>query len=114
MYCRHCFRKRMVGLTEDELNQRVDEAVDYVKRHKEITNILVSGGDAFMNSNAIIERYLRELTAIGHLDFIRFGSRVPVTLPERIWGTRSFWTSSGTTGRRRPSIWSLSSTTPGS
>ena len=90
MYCRHCFRKRMVGLTEDELNQRVDEAVDYVKRHKEITNILVSGGDAFMNSNAIIERYLRELTAIGHLDFIRFGSRVPVTLPERIWGDQEF------------------------
>ena len=90
MYCRHCFRKRMVGLTEDELNQRVDEAVDYVKRHKEITNILVSGGDAFMNSNAIIERYLRELTAIGHLDFIRFGSRVPVTLPERIYGDPEF------------------------
>ena len=64
--------------------------MDYVKRHKEITNILVSGGDAFMNSNAIIERYLRELTAIGHLDFIRFGSRVPVTLPERIWGDQEF------------------------
>jgi len=90
MYCRHCFRKRMVGLTEDELNQRVDEAVDYVKRHKEITNILVSGGDAFMNSNAIIERYLRELTAIGHMNFLRFASRVPVTLPERIWGDQEF------------------------
>ena len=90
MYCRHCFRKRMVGLTGEELNRRVDEAVSYVKEHEEITNILISGGDAFMNPNHIIERYLSELTAIGHLDFIRFGSRVPVTLPERIYGDQEF------------------------
>lgn len=85
MYCRHCFRKRMVGLSNDELNKRVDIAVDYISQHEEITNVLVSGGDAFLNSNAIIERYLDELTGIDHLDFIRFGSRVPVTLPERIY-----------------------------
>ena len=58
----------------------------YVSEHKEINNILVSGGDAFMNPNHILERYLRELSAVEHLDFIRFGSRVPVTLPERIYG----------------------------
>ena len=90
MYCRHCFRKRMVGLSEEELNKRVDDAATYVKKHKEITNVLISGGDSFMNSNHIIERYLRELTAIEHLDFIRFGSRVPVTLPERIYGDSEF------------------------
>lgn len=90
MYCRHCFRKRMVGLTEDELNRRVDEAVAYVKSHETVTNILITGGDAFMNPNEIIERYLRELTAIERLDFIRFGSRVPVTLPERIYGDQDF------------------------
>lgn len=90
MYCRHCFRKRMVGLTSSELNRRVDEAVQYIKSHEEVTNILISGGDAFMNPNFILERYLRELTAIDHLDFIRFGSRAPVTLPERIYGDQEF------------------------
>lgn len=90
MYCRHCFRKRMVGLSDAELNKRVDEAVAYVSEHREINNVLVSGGDAFMNPNHILERYLRELTAIDHLDFIRFGSRVPVTLPERIYGDEEF------------------------
>ena len=90
MYCRHCFRKRMVGLSEEELNKRVDDAVAYVKEHREITNVLISGGDSFINSNRIIERYLRELTAIDHLDFIRFGSRAPVTLPERIYGDQEF------------------------
>ena len=43
MYCRHCFRKRMVGLSEDELNRRVDEAVAYVKTHETVTNILITG-----------------------------------------------------------------------
>lgn len=90
MYCRHCFRKRLVGLSNEELNKRVDEAVDYLKAHTEITNVLVSGGDALMNPNAILERYLRELTDIDHLDFIRFGSRIPVTLPERIYGDPEF------------------------
>ncbi len=85
MYCRHCFRKRMVGYSEKELNKRVDEAVDYVKTHHEVTNVLISGGDAFMNPNHIIQRYLEELTAIDHLDFIRFGTRVPVTFPKRIY-----------------------------
>lgn len=90
MYCRHCFRKRMVGLTDEELNRRVDETVAYVKGHDSVTNILITGGDAFINPNGIIERYLRELTAIDRLDFIRFGSRVPVTLPERIYGDPEF------------------------
>ena len=62
----------------------------YCRDHREITNILISGGDAFMNPNHIITRYLSELTAIEHLDFIRFGSRVPVTLPERIYGDQEF------------------------
>ncbi len=86
MYCRHCFRKRLVGLSNDELNKRVDEAVSYVKAHPEISNVLVSGGDSLINPNAIIERYLRELSAVDSLNFIRFGSRTPVTLPERIYG----------------------------
>lgn len=88
MYCRHCFRKRMVGYSEAELNKRADEAVEYVKMHPEINNVLVSGGDALMNPNHIIKRYLEELTAIEHLDFLRFGSRIPVTFPQRICGDK--------------------------
>ncbi len=86
MYCRHCFRKRMVGLTVDELNRVADEATAYVSEHREVTNVLISGGDSLMNPNSVIERYLEGLCAIDHLDFIRFGSRLPVTLPERIYG----------------------------
>ncbi|WP_296880492.1 KamA family radical SAM protein [Thomasclavelia sp.] len=90
MYCRHCFRKRMIGLSNQELNKRVDEVVDYVKKHHEVTNVLITGGDAFMNPNQIIKRYLDELTNIDHLYFIRFGSRVPVTFPQRIYDDKEF------------------------
>lgn len=85
MYCRHCFRKRLVGLSDAELNKQVDEAAAYVRSHPEINNVLVSGGDALMNPNHIIARYLEELCAIDSLDLIRFGSRVPVTFPQRVY-----------------------------
>jgi len=84
MYCRHCFRKRLVGVSDDEINKHFDEVVNYIKEHKEITNVLVSGGDSFMNSNEKIERILNEFSSIEHLSFIRFGTRTPVVFPQRI------------------------------
>lgn len=84
MYCRHCFRKRLVGLSETELNRQVDDAVQYTRSHPEINNVLLSGGDALMLPAHILRRYLSEFTALDSLDFIRIGSRVPVVLPQRI------------------------------
>ena len=84
MYCRHCFRKRMVGQSEEEILSFVDTAVEYIKKHPEVDNVLISGGDALMLSNKVIEKYLQKLTAIPHIKFIRLGTRVPVVFPERI------------------------------
>lgn len=86
MYCRHCFRKRLVGLSDDEIAKNIGPMTDYIKEHKEISNVLVSGGDSFLLSNERIEDYLKRLTEIEHIDFIRFGTRTPVVLPERITG----------------------------
>lgn len=85
MYCRHCFRKRLVGLTDEEILCHFDSMIEYIRQHEEMSNVLISGGDAFLNSNAIIERYLSALCEIDHLDFIRFGTRTPVVLPQRIY-----------------------------
>jgi len=82
-YCRHCFRKRLIGLPNKEIIKRFDEAADYIKQHEEINNVLISGGDPLVLSNEIIESFLAVLSDISHLKFIRFGSRVPVTLPSR-------------------------------
>ncbi len=84
MYCRHCFRKRLVGLTEKEVLRITDEALEYIAQHEEVDNVLISGGDALLNSNKVIERYLDGLTKIPHIKFIRFGSRTPVVFPQRI------------------------------
>ena len=85
MYCRHCFRKRLVGYTNSEVSKRMDDTVDYLMKHKEINNILLTGGDSFALSTDQIEMYLENLTKVEHLDFIRFGTRVPVVYPMRIY-----------------------------
>lgn len=84
MYCRHCFRKRMVGLTDDEIAFQLDRMVQYIKDHPSIDNILISGGDAFLNSNERIAEYLDKFTCLPQLNLIRFGTRTPVVLPQRI------------------------------
>jgi lysine 2,3-aminomutase len=84
MYCRHCFRKRLVGLPNEEILARFEDAAAYVAEHKEINNVLISGGDPLVLESKIIERFLEVLDRIKHVRFIRIGSRVPVTFPTRL------------------------------
>jgi len=81
-YCRYCFRKRLVGLPTEEILQRFNDAVKYIENHEKINNVLISGGDPFVLSTGVIKEFLEKLSNIPHLDFIRFGTRVPVTFPD--------------------------------
>ena len=83
-YCRFCFRKRLVGLPSEEIVKRFEDAAEYVEKHGEINNVLISGGDPLVLSNEVIERFLEILTKIDSLSYIRFGSRTPVTYPSRL------------------------------
>ncbi len=85
MYCRHCFRKRLVGYSKEEIMHRMRETISYVKNHKEVNNVLITGGDSLTMTNHMIERYLKNLSKIDHLDFIRFGTRSLVVQPDRIY-----------------------------
>ena len=85
MYCRHCFRKRLVGLSDNEVAHHIPEMASYVEKHTEINNVLISGGDAFLNTSSTLRRYLELFSAVDHVEFIRFGTRVPVVLPQRIY-----------------------------
>jgi len=76
MYCRYCFRKRLVGLPSEEIMKRFDDAVNYIAEHKEINNVLISGGDPLVLKNGIIEHFLEKLSNIDHLSFVRIGSRI--------------------------------------
>jgi len=83
MYCRYCFRKRLVGLHTKEIIERFEDAAAYIKQHEHINNVLISGGDPLVLENEIIEQILSILSDIPQLKFIRFGSRAPVTFPSR-------------------------------
>ncbi len=84
-YCRHCFRKRMVGYSGDEVADDLEKMASYVSSHKEINNVLISGGDAFSNENSVIRDYLETFSALDNIGLIRFGTRVPVVMPQRIY-----------------------------
>ena len=84
MYCRHCFRKRMVGLTNDEVMSRFDEAYEYIGAHPEVNNVLISGGDSLILPTQVIAHLLEKLTRLPHLDYIRFGTRMVLAYPDRI------------------------------
>lgn len=85
MYCRYCFRKRMVGKTNEEVGEDLKEGFNYVRNHKEIDNILFSGGDPLFQDAKHINTLLEEAFSIEHLHFVRFGSRIPVVMPMRIY-----------------------------
>lgn len=85
MYCRHCTRRRVVGMEDSHLSRdMVASGLDYIRRHPEIRDVLISGGDPLILSDSQLESVLKELRAIPHVEIIRIGSRTPVVLPQRI------------------------------
>ncbi|MDD3119368.1 MAG: KamA family radical SAM protein [Victivallales bacterium] len=87
MLCRFCFRKRQwrAGVPEHDLTDDELAAIcAYYRNHPEVRELLFSGGEPLMLSNARIRAILTRLTAVPSLEIIRIGSRAPVTWPERI------------------------------
>ena len=85
LYCRYCTRKRK-WVDEDGTTgqRRIETMIQYVAEHPEIRDVIVSGGDPLSLSLTYLEKILAGLRAIPHVEIIRFGSRVPVFLPQRI------------------------------
>lgn len=84
IYCRFCTRKRKVGKYPVPPWSEMQAVFDYLREHTEVRDVLLSGGDPFLLSDAYLERILKELRAIPHLDIIRVGSKLPCVLPQRI------------------------------
>lgn len=83
--CRHCNRKRLWRAEpEGDAWGRLQPMVDYVARTPALREVIVSGGDPLMLSDRLLDRFLGALRAIPHLEILRIGSRVPVTLPMRV------------------------------
>jgi lysine 2,3-aminomutase len=87
MYCRFCTRKRatMVRGGWDAISRNDERMVEYVRDHPAIRDVIVSGGDPLTLPVAKLRFFLENLAAIPHVDVIRIGTRVPVTLPHKLF-----------------------------
>jgi len=86
VYCRYCTRSHMVA-KEDKSHpsiQKIDAAINYIRQHSEIRDVLMSGGDPLTLSDGRLEYILSQLRSIKHLEILRIGTKVPVVLPQRI------------------------------
>jgi len=83
-YCRFCTRRRKVGDPEKIPMSQFESAFVYLEAHREIRDVIMSGGDPLMLSDRRLELILARLRAIEHIEIIRIGSRIPCHLPERV------------------------------
>ncbi len=84
-YCRYCTRSRVVsGVGEQQLETQWEAAFQYLEKHDEVRDVLLSGGDPLLFSDGKLDKILTRLRAIPHIQFLRIGSRIPIFLPQRI------------------------------
>ena len=84
MYCRFCNRKRKVGRPSMATDASIEQGIRYISAHKEVRDVLLSGGDPLLLEDARLWEILSAIRAISHVEIIRIGTRVPCTLPQRI------------------------------
>jgi lysine 2,3-aminomutase len=86
VYCRFCFRREMVGPGKDTAlsNAAYASALDYIRNHPEIWEVILTGGDPLMLSPRRLQEIMSDLAAIDHVKIIRIHTRVPVADPSRV------------------------------
>ncbi len=84
-YCRFCTRKNRVGTEALAFNKaQITAGLDYIAATPGIHDVILTGGDPLLLDDARLAAILRRLQGIPHVEMVRIGSRVPVTLPQRI------------------------------
>src|SRR5271166_3723401 len=87
MYCRFCTRKRatMVRGGWDSISRDDERMIEYIRDHEQIRDVIVSGGDPLTLPYNKLKFFLHSLRDIPHVDVIRIGTRVPTTLPQKLY-----------------------------
>jgi lysine 2,3-aminomutase len=84
-YCRYCTRSRLVSnATGYDFHPQFDQQIAYIRRHPEVRDVLLSGGDPLLFSDEKLDLLLGQLRGIRHVEFLRIGTRIPIFLPQRI------------------------------
>jgi len=82
--CRYCFRKRVFKDPQREYLRDLPAALQYIKQHCEITNVLLTGGDPLVLKPSKLENIIQPLGEIEHVRIIRIGTKIPAFNPYRI------------------------------
>ena len=82
--CRYCFRRHFPYQKNNPGRAGWQPVLDYIANDPEIHEVILSGGDPLLATDTILEPLLKQLAAIPHLHTLRFHTRIPVVLPERI------------------------------
>lgn len=84
-YCRHCQRRRRIGECDKATPLAyINESIEYIRNNEEITDVLITGGDPLTLSDEVLEKIIKAVREIEHVEIIRIGTRTLVTCPQRI------------------------------
>lgn len=84
VYCRFCFRREMLGANEQLNTQELSTAIDYIRTHAEIWEVILTGGDPLILSAQKLKTLITRLNEIPHVKSIRIHTRIPIVSPEII------------------------------
>jgi lysine 2,3-aminomutase len=84
LYCRFCTRKRKVGDSSKINLKQLESAFKYLEEHTEVSDVILSGGDPLMLTDIMLEKILKRIRTMPHIQIIRLGTKMPCVLPQRI------------------------------
>ena len=85
MYCRHCTRRRFAGQRDSGMSwEHIEQGIQYIENTPAVRDVLLSGGDALLMADHQLEKIIKRLREIPHVEIIRLGTRTPVVMPQRI------------------------------
>jgi lysine 2,3-aminomutase len=86
VYCRFCFRREMVGPGKPNVLSpaSLEAALGYIRAHRQIWEVILTGGDPLVLSARRLRAVMKSLNAIEHVKIVRIHTRVPIADPARI------------------------------
>ncbi|MBD65446.1 MAG: lysine 2,3-aminomutase [Halobacteriovoraceae bacterium] len=83
VHCRYCFRKNELSQNHSIYKQSIDKLIHYLKKHQEVEEVILTGGDPLILSNKKLAELFNALTQT-HISYVRIHTRTPIILPSRI------------------------------
>ena len=82
--CRYCFRRHFPYSDNQNSRAEWDEALEHIARDSDISEVILSGGDPLITSDAYLDELVTKIAAISHIRRLRIHTRLPVVIPDRV------------------------------